>query len=203
MRLQFLYSKDREKEKLMDICDEYQWFVDRDFPIILPKFFVKIYRQNIKSKKLFVSNLDEELNKIYDRNNYLSKIKIVKTNWRKIEKEFFVILDNFNLKTKNKYYCCTSLYKPEGQFKYPDIINLRIANSRDIKGANEIIAHEIIHLAIYDKIKNSKLNYQQIEGIVDMFFTKTQLKDIFPKYNLQSIAIHDKKLFQKVINVFK
>jgi hypothetical protein len=36
MRLQFLYSKNKEKEKLLNIYDEYQWFIDNDFPIILP-----------------------------------------------------------------------------------------------------------------------------------------------------------------------
>ena len=46
MRLQFLYSKNKEREKLLSIYDEYQWFIDNDFPIILPKFFAKIYQNN-------------------------------------------------------------------------------------------------------------------------------------------------------------
>ena len=61
----------------------------------------------------------------------------------------------------------------------------------------EIIAHELIHLLIYNKTKKIKLNYKQIEGIVYLFFTETKLKIIFPQYKLQSIAIHSKKLFKE------
>lgn len=75
MRLQFLYSKNKEKEKLLNIYDEYQWFIDNDFPIILPKFFAKIYQNN---KKLFVKKLSRELNKVYNKDNYQLKKETIK-----------------------------------------------------------------------------------------------------------------------------
>jgi len=80
MRLQFLYSKNKEKEKLLNIYNEYQWFIDNDFPIILPKFYAKIYQNN---KKLFVKKLNKELNKVYNKDNYQFKKETIKNNWQK------------------------------------------------------------------------------------------------------------------------
>ena len=198
MKLQFLYSKNKEKEKLLNVYDEYQWFIDNDFPIVLPKFYAKIYQNN---KKLFAKKLNRELNKVYNKDNYQFKKEKVKNNWQEIEKNFFKILSNFNLKVRDKYFCHISLYGPEGQFNYPNIVNLRVANSKDIKNANETIAHEIIHLAIYNKVKKLKLNYEQTEGLVDLFFIETKLKDIFPNYNIQNIGDSNKELFYKIIKI--
>jgi len=198
MKLQFLYSKIKEKEKLLNIYEEYQWFIDNDFPIVVPKFYTKIYQKNKNNKKLFVKELNIELNKTYDENDYQRKSERIKNNWKKIEQSFFNILESLNLRIKDKYICYISLYGPSGQFNYPDVINLRVSNTKDIKEANETIAHELIHLLIYDKAKKLKLSYKQIEGIVDLFFTETKLKTIFPQYKLQSIAIHNKKLFKKI-----
>jgi len=203
MKLQFLYSKIKEKEKLLNIYEEYQWFIDNDFPIVVPKFYTKIYQKKIyqknkNNKKLFVKELNIELNKTYDENDYQRKSERIKNNWKKIEQSFFNILGSLNLRIKDKYICYISLYGPSGQFNYPDVINLRVSNTKDIKEANETIAHELIHLLIYDKAKKLKLSYKQIEGIVDLFFTETKLKTIFPQYKLQSIAIHNKKLFKKI-----
>jgi len=198
MKLQFLYSKIKEKEKLLNIYKEYQWFIDNGFPIVLPKFYTKIYQKNRNNKKLFVKELNIELNKIYDENDYQRKSEKIKNNWKKIEGSFFNILRGLNLKIKNKYICYISLYGPSGQFNYPDVVNLRVSNIKDIKEANKTIAHELIHLLIYNKVKRLKLNYKQTEGVVDLFFTETKLKTIFPQYKLQSIAIHNEKLFKKI-----
>ena len=198
MKLQFLYSKIKEKEKLLDIYEQYQWFIDNGFPIVVPKFYTKIYRKNRNNKKLFAKELNIALNKIYDKNDYQRKSEKIKNNWKKIEQSFFNILGSLNLRIKDKYICYISLYGPSGQFNYPDVINLRVNNTKDIKEANETIAHELIHLLIYNKAKKLKLNYKQTEGVVDLFFTKTKLKTIFPKYRLQSIAIHNKRLFKKI-----
>jgi len=200
MKLQFLYSKNKEKEKLLGIYDEYQWFIDNNFPIILPKFYIEIYQNN---KKLFAKKLSRELNKIYNKNIYQFKKEKVKNNWQKIEKDFFKILNTYNIKIQDKYLCYISLYGPEGQFNYPNIVNLRAANSKDVKNANDTIAHEIIHLVIYNKVKKLKLNYEQTEGLVDLFFIETKLKNIFPDYAIQNIGISDKKLFYNIITLKK
>ncbi len=199
MKLQFLYSKNKEKEKLLNIYDEYQWFIDNNFPIFLPKFYDKIYKKNKNNKKNFAKELNKELDKIYNKNSYESKKEQIKYSWRKIEKKFFNVLENHTLKTKYKYVCNISLYGPEGQFNFPNVVSLRVKNNKDIKSANETIAHELIHLLIYNNVKKLKLNYGQTEGVVDLFFTETNLRTIFPKYKLQKIGIYNKKLFQKIL----
>jgi len=183
---------------LLNIRSEYQWFLDNDFPIILPKFYEQLYQKS-KSKKDFKIGSEKELNKIYNKEIYNQKVRAVKNEWKKVETEFFCILKKYNLKIKDKYLCYVSLYGPEGQFKYPNIIDLRISKESDDREANETIAHELIHLMILKKTEKLKLDYKKIEGIVDLFFKKTELKNIFPNYKLQSIAEHNEKVFGKVI----
>ncbi|MBU4057264.1 hypothetical protein KJ695_05160 [Patescibacteria group bacterium] len=198
MKVFFLSSKEREIQKLLNIRSEYQWFLDNDFPIILPKFYEQLYQKS-KSKKDFKIGSEKELNKIYNKEIYNQKVRAVKNEWKKVETEFFCILKKYNLKIKDKYLCYVSLYGPEGQFKYPNIIDLRISKESDDREANETIAHELIHLMILKKTEKLKLDYKKIEGIVDLFFKKTELKNIFPNYKLQSIAEHNEKVFGKVI----
>jgi len=199
MRLSFLSSKTREIQRLLNIRSEYQWFLDNDFPIVLPEFYKQLY-QEIKSKKDFKIRLEKELSKIYNKKIYDEKAGVAKSEWEKIETRFFDVLKKHNLKIKDKYLCYISLYGPEGQFKYPNVIDLRISNKSDVKQINETIAHELIHLMILRKVEKLKLNYKQTEGIVDLFFKETGLKDIFSDYKLQSIAEHNNKIFDKVIN---
>ena len=85
-----------------------------------------------------------------------------------------------------------------GQFCYPDIVDVR-ATKKDIKSINETIAHEIIHLLILNKAKKLKFNYEQIENIVDLFFKQTELKELFPDYQLQNSIKHNLKQFQDFI----
>ncbi|MBU4482212.1 hypothetical protein KKC16_02050, partial [Patescibacteria group bacterium] len=35
--IKFITSKKRETERLVDLFAEYRWFVENDFPIVLPK----------------------------------------------------------------------------------------------------------------------------------------------------------------------
>ena len=199
MKIKFTYSKTHENEKLIGIQNEYQWFLDNNFPIILPKFYSQLYQDTKGHKRVFQQKLSKELNKIYDKNKYASKIMEVRNDWDKVEPEFLLIAQDVGLKINNNYICCVSLYGPQGQFHYPNTIDLRLANSSDIKFATETIAHEILHLAIFNKAKRLKLDYKQTEGVVDLLFKETKLKVIFPKYKLQNIAVYNKLLFEKII----
>ncbi|MBN2197621.1 hypothetical protein JW698_00250 [Candidatus Wolfebacteria bacterium] len=198
MRLKILHSKKREKEKLLNIYDEYQWFIDNKFPVILPGFYDKLYKET-KTKKLFKIKLGKELDRVYNKELYKNKIRVVKNKWKGVEIDFFNILKKYNQKPKNEYFCYVSLYGPEGQFEYPNIIDLRIKKKLDIKQINETIAHEIIHLSILNKAKKLGLNYEQIEGVVDLFFKETALKKLFPSYKLQSIAKRNIEIFRKIL----
>ena len=198
MRLSFLSSKTREIQRLLNIHSEYQWFLDNDFPIVLPEFYKKLYQES-KNKKEFKIGLEKEFNKIYKKEDYEERIKTTKNNWKKIEDKFFSILKRHNQKIRDKYLCYVSLYGPEGQFKHPNIVDLRASKESDIKQANETVAHELVHLSILRKAEGLNLSYKQTEGVVDLFFKKTDLKDLFPDYKLQSIAEHNDKIFEDII----
>lgn len=203
MIVKFLHDKNKEEEKLLNIYDKYDWFVDNKFPIHLPKFYIKLHQKYSKNKKLFNKDLRTKFDKIYNSNDYLPKIEKVRNSWQKIDKKFFNILNNFDLIIKDEYVCYISLYGPEGQFKIPNVVNLRVQGEKDLINANETIAHELIHLFIYQITNKLKLNYRQTEGLVDLFFVETELRSIFPKYKFQSIGTHNKKLLRELIKIKK
>jgi len=198
MKIQFLHSKKSEKEILLEVYDEYQWYIDYDFPIVLPKFFKELYNKKKDNKKTFAKKLGNQLDRIYDKDIYQRKIIAAQKSWRKKEEKFFQIMEAFGFKPKEKYYCHTTLYGPQGQFKYPDSFSVRMSTAQDAKDSNTTIAHELVHLLIFNKVKKLKLNYEKTEGIVDLFFTKTELKKLFPYHGLQTTAIHDAKIFKKL-----
>ena len=66
---------------------------------------------------------------------------------------------------------------------------------QDAKNLNTTIAHELVHLLIFKKTDAMKLNYEKTEGVVDLFFTNTNLKKLFPCHGLQTTPIHDVKIF--------
>lgn len=52
MKLQFLYSKIKEKEKLLNIYKEYQWFIDNGFFGLNVINFRNGKKRNYRSKNL-------------------------------------------------------------------------------------------------------------------------------------------------------
>jgi len=198
--IKFITSKKRETERLVDLFAEYRWFVENDFPIVLPKITQSIKDDLLKKqskKKLFVL-ANKILKDEYDKNKYLTSKKLVEREWRKVEKDFFEIIEKFRFKVRNKYFCYISLYGPMGQFFYPDMIDVR-TTKKDIKLINETIAYEIIHLLIFKKVKKLKFGYEETESIVDLFFKKTGLKNVFPSYQLQNSIKHNRKKFKSFL----
>ena len=50
-------------------------------------------------------------------------------------------------------------------------------------------------------LRKLKLNYEQIEGLVDLFFIETKLKTIFPNYKIQNVGVANKELFYNIIKI--
>jgi uncharacterized protein YjaZ len=198
MKIQFTFSREKEIDKLINISSEYQWFIDNVFPISVPGFYDKLYKE-AETKSIFKRGLIDSFKKVYKRDVYIDKEKAVKENWNKVSSQVFNILKELELVRRDHYSCHISLYGPQGQYEYPDIIDIRIVNENDIKEANETIAHELLHLLIFNKAKKLRLDYQTTEGLVDLFFTETRLKDIFPYYKIKSISNTDKALFSKLV----
>ena len=197
--MEFIYSLDDEITRLVDLGEEYQWFLDNNFPAIFPEFYDEVYKSTYGDATNFKTKITEGLAKIYDESKYVLAAEQAKKSWATIENNFLQALVDLRLGVKPNYQCYISLYGPSGQFFYPNIINLRVVTDLDIKEININLAHEIVHLSIYQKVKELKLNYAQTEGVVDLIFTETQLKNIFPDYQLQSGVVHDKELLAKFI----
>ena len=178
--IKFIISKKRETERLVDLFSEYKWFAKNDFPIVLPKISQSVKNNLLKkqSKKKLLVLANKILKNEYNKDKYLQAKKLTEEKWQRIEKDFFEIVSKYQFKIRDKYFCYISFYGPMGQFFYPDMIDVR-AKRKDIKSIDETIAHEIIHLLIFNKAKKLKLNYEEIESIVDLFLKKLSLKNYF------------------------
>lgn len=196
MRVQFRHSQKRERKILLEVFHEYKWYVDYNFPIILPKSFKTLFTNSPKNKKEFSKQLNARLREQYDAKIYQRKAKHIARQWRKKEKYFFQIMENYNIKIQEKYYCYITRYGPQGQFQYPNTLDIRVITAQDVRESCMVMAHELVHLLIYNKTKKMKLNYEKTEGVVDLFFRETELRNIFPMHGLQTTAKHDKKMFQ-------
>jgi hypothetical protein len=197
MKLKFTFSKEKEIDKLINIYSEYQWFIDNDFPISLPGFYDQLYKET-KTKGAFKKELIILFKETYKRDVYLEKEKVIKESWKRVSSQVIDTLNDLKLTKRDYYFCYLSLYGPQGQYEYPDRVNLRIINENDIREANETITHELLHILILNKIRRLKLDYETTEGLVDLFFIETKLSDIFPNYKIQSISKIDKFLFNKL-----
>ena len=74
MKLQFLYSKTKEKEKLLDIYEEYQWFIANSFSVVLPEFFAEIYRQSKNDKDIFALQAALAMGNFFPPKNFSGKL---------------------------------------------------------------------------------------------------------------------------------
>lgn len=197
MKIEFVHSLEDEITRLVDLGQKYQWFLDNNFPIILPDFYDEVYESTREDEISFQARVTEELTKIYNPSKYAVAIAQARENWSNIEDDFPRTLNELGLEMQANYKCYISLYGPSGQFFYPNIINLRVATATDTKETNVNLAHEIIHLSIYKRVKELGLDYDQTEGVVDLIFTETKLKALFPSYQLQIGIPHDKNWLAK------
>ncbi|TSC96772.1 MAG: hypothetical protein CEN88_270, partial [Candidatus Berkelbacteria bacterium Licking1014_2] len=168
MKVKFIYSQEREIERLYNLLLNYQWFVDNNFPIETPSFLKRLGK---KGKKETCRQIKLELDKVDNKENKIQKVKIITAKWKQAERSFFNSLEKYNLKNQKEYSCYLCNFGPQGQFQMPNIIYIRIKKKKDIREINETIAHELIHLMVYDRIKN--MDFEQKEGIIDMFFVRT------------------------------
>jgi hypothetical protein len=194
-QVEFKFNLENEIRDICWIYGEYAFF---------QKFNYKVYYPSIseETKQLLISDpsdqkainlLKKEFEPIFksDAEVYEQHLEQVKDNWSKIEKDFFSSLEKCaQLKILNKYKSIISLYGPGGSFYEPDEISVRVAkdNQNDISRASETMAHEIIHLVINDLVKKYKLEFEDIERMVDLILTKTELSDLFANPKMQNLG---------------
>ena len=63
MEVEFTYSINQEKARLVGLFSEYQWFLDQKFPVCMPVFFDELYKRNQKNKTKFIKEMGPVLEK--------------------------------------------------------------------------------------------------------------------------------------------
>lgn len=95
---------------------------------------------------------------------------------------------------RDNYLCYISRYGSGGTYYIPNTICIRtiLENETDLKRANEVIAHEIVHLSIYDQIKFNNISFENTERLVDLILTKTPIGKLINNPSFQNFG--DKRL---------
>lgn len=77
---------------------------------------------------------------------------------------------------------------PSVIFTSPDSFRVRLRTIVDTKDASATIGHELLHLSFADLFNSKKLNYAEREGMVDALILGTDLGQLFPQYERQSVG---------------
>lgn len=114
----------------------------------------------------------------------------VAKSWRSVESNFFRIVRSFSgVRIPQRIICHVTHFGPEGQYRMPNVVFLRLRNRRDERRAAECIAHELLHLVLYHAMHRKNLTYTRQEGIVDALVLESGLARLFPRYQRQSVGI--------------
>lgn len=179
----FSHTKAREKEYLSNLLKEKGWFERRQFPVFLPKNKVDIEKEISKENKLLKQ-----------------KITQLQKAWKRIEKDYFDIVKTFHYKKLlPKYRCHISRFGPEGKYCRPNLLFVRLRTKLDEKRAIETIGHELLHLLFADFFETKKMNYSEREGMVDALILQSDLFNLFPAYQKQSIGKLRPKLLKSIL----
>ena|SRR3989344_1722723 len=179
----FSHKKIQEGEYLNQLLEEKGWFVSEKFKAFLPK------------------NKESIEKEIINKNNSLSKkITWLRKEWKKIERDYFRIIETFrHKKISPQYKCHVSRFGPEGKYTRPNMLFIRLRIMQDKKRVIETIGHELLHLVFADFFESKKLEYTEREGMIDALILQSNLFKLFPQYEKQSIGKVRQKLLKTIL----
>jgi hypothetical protein len=131
----------------------FQWAVLKHYP------YFKKFNKNINKKIVedFVFKYYSKNKKFIERN-----LTIYEKNWKKIEKEFFVLIKNIFPKLKwpkGKYIAYSTIWSMYPRFLDDKTFQIP-AISKKKKIVNFIIAHEMLHFIFYEYFLNKYKKYK-------------------------------------------
>lgn len=184
-KIYFSSTKIRERKYLSELLKEKRWFKDANFTnVFLPK--------DKNEAELVVVRRRPELLK--------NKIGKLEKSWKKIEPEFFRAVKSFERKKiLNKYQCHVSQFGPEGKYRRPNFLFVRLRTKKDEKRVLETIAHELLHLLFADFLESKKATYPEREGLIDALIIQSEIKKIFPYYKIQSVGKINQELLKEIL----
>lgn len=179
----FSHKNSQESEYINQLLKERGWFESEKFDVFFPKNKDSIKKAAIDKNKLF--------NK---------KIIWLRKEWKKIEKDYFNTVKEFQHKKLSPYYKChVSHFGPEGKYTRPHMLFIRLRTARDKKRVIETIGHELLHLVFADFFESKKLGYAEREGMIDALILQSKLSKLFPRYKKQSIGKVRQKLLKSIL----
>lgn len=184
-KIYFSNTKIRERKYLLELLEEKRWFKSANFTdVFLPK--------DKKEVELIIARRRP--------GSFKNKINKLEKPWKKIESEFFRAVKSYkHKKLLNKYQCHVSQFGPEGKYRRPNFLFVRLRTKKDEKRILETIGHEILHLLFVDFFESKKASYSEREGIIDALIMRSELKKLFPNYKIQSVGKINQELLKKIL----
>ncbi len=171
-RIKFDVTKKYELAYIQDLLVDKDWFDRENFPIFWPKQTASLPLAIARVKPV----LEQSVVQLNNR-------------WRAIESQYFNQIAKFkHRKLPAQLICHVSYFGPEGRYKCPDTINIRLRTADDKRRAIETIGHELIHLFFYDYFEEKKCSYREREWLVDHIILGSSLTTLFSNYKAQTIG---------------
>ncbi len=213
--INFTYSKDLELKEICWIYSEYDFFIKNKYKVFYPKISKDIEKELIANPKdkLAIKQLKQQFDKIFanEEDIYKRTLRTTESGWLTIGDKFFNELAKIQTgKGIKNVHCCISRYGPGGSYYSPNKISVRVVDKydKDIREANEKIAHEIVHLAIDKLVQKYSLSFDNTERLVDLILTRTPISELLVEPTIQGFGNENldecfKTAFPSIENVLK
>lgn len=196
----FFYSKDLDRERVLDAISRWNYF-KQYYNVDWIKLPIKLDKERISdySETEIADSIEEEypnnLNKIYEK----VKREIL-SDWEKVSQKIESVSQETNVKFPSELEIYLTCYGMGGSYYLPNKITLLAIKFNLV----ETIVHELIHLAIEDKIQKFKVDQPQKERIVDLFMSK-YFGDIFPNRLIPAFSqqVYQKIDYKKIDEIFE
>lgn len=181
MKLNILYSKDFEIERVAGTLKRIDWYKANGYTVQLPDGL------NVADLSTVIyEDIKTAVSKEYDEQNYIGSKKYIEDHWDDIGNE---LLKNTPLATEEHYDICLTRYGVGGSYHLPNKIIINIQRMFEY-GLLKTIAHESIHLAIQPLVEKYNVKHWVKERVVDLI-----LEQLVPKVNsFQKMPIETKRI---------
>lgn len=154
MNLEFKYGKKFESNRLKFTLAKLDWYKKFGYIPYIP--------EEIKNG----GDIEEYLEKKYNKKDYLIKIEEIKKEIEKIDKFIENLEEKTNKKTPKKIEVLLTKYGVGGSYNLPNRIILNISGNQINKPLVEVLKHEIIHLVMEEYVLTKKLGHKEKEKLI-------------------------------------
>ncbi len=192
IKINIQYSVQKETERVIDIINRIDSFIERGYNIEKLLFPHNI---SYKEFKLMAKNEIEKLIiEEYKVDDYKKNIKYIQDRWGQIESKLSEGVEKMKIVPISEFDIVFTKYGITGSYHRPKTILVNIQKLY-LEELFKSILHESIHLIINPFILNYKIDHWSKERVVDLIFL-----DFFPELNkMQTIPNTDEldKIFYK------